>query len=165
MTKGPCAEQRTAFLSAPSLMKSITRSFLFAFALGLLPLGAALTATTAVATPSSEGAEVYFISPKDGETVSGPVVVRFGLKGMGIAPANIEMPGTGHHHLILDAPLPDLTKTIPTDENHLHYGLGQTEVELKLAPGKHTLQLLFGDHLHVPHTPAVFSDQITITVK
>jgi len=145
-------------------MKSITRSFLFAFALGLLPVGASLTATTAVATPSNEGAKVYFISPKGGDTVHGPVIVRFGLKGMGIAPANIEMPGTGHHHLILDAPLPDLTKTIPTDDNHLHYGLGQTEVELKLAPGKHTLQLLFGDHLHVPHTPALFSEQITITV-
>jgi len=144
-------------------MKSITRSFLFV--LGLLPAAAALTATTAGAMPSAEGAKLYFISPKDGDVVRGPVVVRFGLKGMGIAPANIEMPGTGHHHLILDAPLPDLTKTIPTDDNHLHYGLGQTEVELELAPGKHTLQLLFGDHLHIPHTPPLFSEQITITVK
>jgi len=146
-------------------MKSITRCFLFALALGLLPIGAALTATTASATPANEGAKLYFISPKNGDVVRGPVTVRFGLKGMGIAPAAIEMPGTGHHHLILDAPLPDLTKTIPTDDNHLHYGLGQTEVELTLPPGKHTLQLLFGDHLHVPHTPPLFSEQITITVK
>ncbi|KXU34474.1 rod shape-determining protein RodA [Cephaloticoccus primus] len=145
-------------------MKYITRSFLFALALGLLPFGVALTAPRAVAAPSPEGAEVYFISPKDGEVVRGPVVVRFGLKGMGISPAGIEVPGTGHHHLILDAPLPDLSKAIPTDDNHLHYGLGQTEVALTLAPGKHTLQLLLGDHLHVPHTPALFSKQITITV-
>jgi len=126
-----------------------------------------LTVASAVATAADApaGAKVYFISPDNGATVSSPVTVRFGLSGMGVAPAGIEMAGTGHHHLIVDAPLPDVTKTNPTDEKHLHFGGGQTETQLTLPPGQHTLQLVLGDYLHIPHTPPVVSEKITITVK
>lgn len=129
----------------------------------------AALATVAVAqvkrTPSPAGAEVYIISPKDGETVSSPVNVKFGLKGMGVAPAGIAFDGAGHHHLIVDADLPPAGAPIPADANHVHFGKGQTETSLELKPGKHTLQLLLGDQLHVPHDPVVASKKITITVK
>jgi hypothetical protein len=97
--------------------------------------------------------------------VESPVVVRFGLKGMGVAPAGIEKKDTGHHHLLIDTPVPDLTKSVPADEKHRHFGAGQTEVSVPLSPGKHTLQLLLGDHNHVPHEPAVASKQISVMVK
>lgn len=116
-------------------------------------------------TPSPSGAEVYFISPHDGETVSSPVTVRFGLKNMGVAPAGVDAPNTGHHHLLIDTGLPPLDKPIPSDDHHKHFGKGQTETNLELAPGKHTLQLLLGDFAHTPHSPPVMSKQITITVK
>jgi hypothetical protein len=116
-------------------------------------------------TDAPEGAEVYIISPKDGATVESPVTVVFGLKGMGVAPAGIDLPKTGHHHIIIDAPTPDLDKPIPTDDHHKHFGGGQTEVTLDLTPGQHTLQLVLGDRNHVPHTKAVVSKAITITVE
>ncbi len=112
-----------------------------------------------------DGAEVYFITPRDGETVSSPVVVRFGLAKMGVAPAGIEKKGTGHHHLIVDAALPPMDLPIPSDEHHRHFGGGQTEVVLDLPPGRHTLQLVLADHLHIPHDPPIVSERITITVK
>jgi len=111
------------------------------------------------------GAEAYIISPQDGETVKSPFVVRFGLKGMGVAPAGIEMPGTGHHHLIIDAPLPPAGQPVPFDDQHKHFGKGQTETELSLPPGEHTLQLMLGDHTHIPHDPVVASKPIRIRVE
>jgi len=115
---------------------------------------------------ASPGAQVYFISPHTGATVSSPVTVRFGLKGMGIAPAGLYKEGTGHHHLLIDVKKrPPLNQPIPNDKNHRHFGGGQTETTLKLSPGKHTLQLLLGDLVHIPHEPAVLSKKITITVK
>ena len=116
-------------------------------------------------TPAVEGAVVYIVSPADGATVSSPVTVVFGLKGMGVAPAGTENDKTGHHHLIVDAPLPPLGEPIPADERHIHFGGGQTEYTIELAPGSHTLQLLLGDLNHVPHDPVVASEPITITVK
>ncbi|NVJ99054.1 MAG: DUF4399 domain-containing protein [Alphaproteobacteria bacterium] len=110
-------------------------------------------------------ARAYIISPKDGDHVSSPVTVIFGLKGMGVAPAGTDKARTGHHHLIIDSDLPPLDENIPADEHHIHFGGGQTEVELTLAPGKHTLQLLLGDMNHIPHKPAIYSEKITITVK
>ena len=130
---------------------------------------AVAVATVAVAqvkrTPSPKGAEVYFIAPADGATLTSPVTVKFGLKGMGVAPAGIAFEGTGHHHLIIDADLPPLDAPIPADANHVHFGKGQTETTIELEPGKHTLQLLLGDQTHTPHDPAVASKKITITVK
>jgi hypothetical protein len=116
-------------------------------------------------TPTPDGAAVYFITPTDGDKVSSPLTVRFGLKGMGVAPAGLDNPNTGHHHLIIDAPLPRPDLPIPNDANHKHFGGGQTEVVLELMPGKHTLQLLLGDMNHVPHTKPLVSKQITITVE
>ncbi|ANX03059.1 DUF4399 domain-containing protein [Immundisolibacter cernigliae] len=117
------------------------------------------------ATPAPPGAEVYFISPKDGQTVSSPVTVRFGLKGMGVAPAGTQKDATGHHHLLIDADLPPLDQPVPTDDHHKHFGAGQTETVITLPPGKHTLQLLLGDFAHTPHEPPVMSPKITIEVK
>ncbi|GIX36499.1 MAG: rod shape-determining protein RodA [Lysobacteraceae bacterium] len=127
---------------------------------------ASLSATAQTApTPAPEGARLYFISPKDGETVRGEVKVRFGLSGMGVAPAGVAVEGTGHHHLLIDVEeLPPLDRPIPADEHHVHFGKGQTETVLRLAPGRHTLQLLLGDHLHRPHQPPVISERITIEV-
>lgn len=115
-------------------------------------------------TPSSPNTELYFITPSSGATVKGPVVVKFGLRGMGVSPAGLEKAGTGHHHLLVNVPLPNLEYNIVMDENHLHFGGGQTETTLDLAPGTHTLQLLLGDQNHLPHNPPVYSEQITITV-
>lgn len=115
---------------------------------------------------SPAGAELYIIAPQDGETVKGPVTVRFGLRGMGVAPAGINMVGTGHHHLLVDVEaLPAMDKPLPKDDQHQHFGAGQTETTLNLAPGKHTLQLVLGDQLHIPHDPPVVSKKITITVE
>lgn len=115
---------------------------------------------------ATAGVELYLISPQDGDTVKSPVTVRFGLKGMGVAPAGIDMIGTGHHHLMVDVEtLPALDKPLPKDETHLHFGAGQTETTLTLTPGKHTLQLVLGDQLHIPHQPPVLSKKITITVE
>lgn len=126
--------------------------------------GIALTAG-AEPTAAPEGAKVYIIAPADGAEVTSPVTVQFGLAGMGVAPAGTQAPHTGHHHLIIDSELPVLDQPVPKDEKHIHFGGGQTEVTLELSPGEHTLQLLMGDHLHVPHNPPVISERITITVK
>lgn len=115
---------------------------------------------------SAFSAEVYFVSPSDGDEVSSPVEIVFGLKGIGVAPAGINFPNTGHHHLLVDLEaLPDLNASIPADENHIHFGKGQTQTLLSLDPGEHSLQLLFGDWMHVPHTEPIFSEKITIFVK
>jgi hypothetical protein len=117
-------------------------------------------------TPSPEGATVYIISPQDGTTISGALTVTFGLKGLGVAPAGIDYPDTGHHHLLVDAErLPPSDQPIPSDDQHLHFGRGQTETVLKLEPGTYTLQLILGDRNHVPHDPPVVSEKITITVR
>ena len=116
-------------------------------------------------TPSTPGAQVYIISPADGAEIDGPVTVRFGLRGMGVAPAGYPGEATGHHHLIVDAELPALDASIPTDDRHRHFGGGQTETTLELPPGPHTLQLLFADHNHVPHDPPLASQRITVHVK
>lgn len=108
---------------------------------------------------------LYFISPQNGDVVQGKVTVQFGLKNFGIAPAGVLRDNTGHHHLIIDSELPDLSKPIPSDANHIHFGGGQTETTLELAPGKHTLQLLLGNAMHIPHKPVIKSEKITITVK
>lgn len=127
----------------------------------------ALGMTSALARePSPAGAEVYIVSPKDGAKVKGPVTVVFGLKGMGVAPAGIKMENTGHHHLLIDSDPPsDLSQPLPANEKSVHFGKGQTETTLTLPPGRHTLQLVLGDSLHVPHEPPVMSKKITIVVE
>lgn len=134
----------------------------FAAILGLMFPAAAQEAKS----PWPAGAKLYFISPENGAVVSSPVTVRFGLSGLGVAPSGVEKEKTGHHHLLIDTDIPtDLTLAIPADDNNRHYGGGQTEVSLELKPGEHTLQLLMGDHGHVPHDPPLASEKIKITVK
>ncbi|MBV9563746.1 MAG: DUF4399 domain-containing protein [Bradyrhizobium sp.] len=135
-----------------------------AFALVL----AAVTLAKAGETVAPAGAKVYFINIKDGDTVKSPANIQFGLSGMGIAPAGVETADTGHHHLFIDTDAPEgdaLNNTIPMDEHHMHFGKGQTEGSVPLAPGKHTLQLVLGDWTHIPHKPPVMSEKITITVE
>ncbi|WP_068113662.1 DUF4399 domain-containing protein [Tropicimonas marinistellae] len=140
-----------------------------------LILSAFLAATPASAqeTPSPEGARVYFANIENGANVASPVTVQFGLEGMEVAPAGTDAPDSGHHHLLVDrAPFgqgemgaEELTVGLPADDNHIHFGKGQTEVTLELASGVHTLQLVLGDMNHVPHSPPVVSDVIMITVE
>src|SRR6185312_8853188 len=115
-----------------------------------------------LANPAPAGAKVYFIGPKDGDTVSNPVKVVFGLSGMGIAPAGTQFENTGHHHLLIDDPQIDVTQPLPQNDQVKHFGKGQTEASIELKPGKHTLQLLFADWKHQPFNPSVQSDKITI---
>ena len=117
------------------------------------------------ASPSPEGAKAYIVSPADGDTVSSPVKVVFGLDGMEVVPAGTDKPNSGHHHLLINTDEPDLDKPIPKDAKHVHFGKGQTETTVELEPGRHTLQLLLGDKAHIPHNPPVASEVITITVK
>ncbi len=128
---------------------------------------ACLLSLTGVASERSAApaeAQAYIVSPKDGETVGQTFTVRFGLKGMGVAPAGIAKENTGHHHLLIDMEeLPPLDRPLGSDVKH--FGGGQTEVTLTLPAGKHTLQLILGDHMHIPHNPPVVSEKITITVK
>ena len=117
-------------------------------------------------TTAPAGVELYFISPKDGDTVAGEVTVRFGLRGMGVSPAGTMKQGTGHHHLLIDVDsLPPLDMPIPADEHHVHFGGGQTETTIKLTPGKHTLQLDLADSLHMQFDPPIVSKKINVTVK
>jgi hypothetical protein len=115
-------------------------------------------------TASVEGAELYFVDLKDGATVATKVTIRFGLRGMGVAPAGEDREKTGHHHLLIDAELPPLDQPIANDSNHLHFDAGQSEAEVTLDPGTHTLQLLLGDKDHVPHNPPVMSPRIQVVV-
>ncbi len=114
---------------------------------------------------AAEGARVFFISPSHGETVSNPVRIEFGIEGMAVVKAGDNQPHSGHHHLIVDSDLPDPTLPIPADANHIHFGDGSTTTEITLEPGEHHLQMLLGDHLHIPHNPPLVSQPIVITVE
>ena len=129
-------------------------------------LAAFATPPTLARDPAPAGAEVYIVVPRDGAKIKGPATVVFGLKGMGVAPAGIRMENTGHHHLLIDTDPPaDLSQPLPANEKVVHFGKGQTETTLTLPSGRHTLQLVLGDSLHIPHDPAVVSKKITITVE
>ena len=141
-------------------MKLLTR--ITAFVCLLIALAA--HSADAVRTASPEGASLYIISPADGDTVSDTCTVVFGLEGMGVAPAGTEKPNTGHHHLVVDGKeLPSLNQPMGSDVKH--FGGGQTQTTLTLPKGEHTLQLVLGDHNHVPHDPPVVSEVITVTVE
>ncbi len=132
--------------------------------LGLGCVAMSVLASGMEKTSAPADAEVYIVSPKDGETVEKTFTVQFGLKGMGVAPAGIDKPNTGHHHLMVDGKaLPAMDQPMGGDVKH--FGGGQTEVTLTLEPGKHTLQLIMGDKNHVPHHPPVISKKVTVTVK
>jgi hypothetical protein len=142
----------------PKLQPILIALLLATFALG------EPTPAAAGPTPSPPGAEVYFIGLKDGDTISTKSTIHFGLRGMGVAPAGSDRTNSGHHHLIVDAPTPPADVEIPNDFQHLHFGAGQTETELTLLPGEHTLQLVLGDKNHIPHNPPVMSERIKVKV-
>jgi hypothetical protein len=133
--------------------------------LAILAFALASVASAQERAPAPNGAQVYIISPREGAKLKNPVVVQFGLKGMGVAPAGIKFDDTGHHHLLVDTAAPtDSSVPLPSTEHIKHFGKGQTETTLTLTPGKHTLQLLFADLNHIPHNPPVISRKITVTV-
>ena len=140
---------------------------MFAIAAALALVGAGFTAQAQDRTPSPAGAKVFIISPKNGATVTSPVTVKFGVKGMAVVPAGTKQDNSGHHHLLIDTDVPsDLSLPLPSvPDKVVHFGKGQTETTLTLPPGKHTLQLVFADANHIPHNPAVISKKITITVS
>ena len=141
------------------------KSFLFLLLL-LAYLVSAASANELVST-APEGAKVYIISPKDGQTVPSRFTVKFGLSGMGVAPAGVDKANTGHHHILIDSDIAslDMSQPLPASDKVKHFGGGQTETELELSPGKHTLQLLLGNYLHIPHDNPVVSEKITVIVK
>ncbi|MFL9918400.1 DUF4399 domain-containing protein [Paraburkholderia fungorum] len=118
-------------------------------------------------TPAPAGAHAYIGYPNDGQVVPAnkPFRVWFGLRYMGVAPKGVKYPNTGHHHLLIDTDLPPMDQEIPSDRNHLHFGAGETETMIQLPPGKHTLQLLMGDDMHIPHNPPVYSKKITVIAR
>jgi hypothetical protein len=161
-------------------MKTLSSGLLIAASMGLIVSGcgqppappaepasepAAAQAPAPIRSTAPEGASVAIVSPKDGAVVSSPVTVQFDLQGMTLAPAGDATANSGHHHLLVDAPVPDLGQVIPKDAQHLHFGQGQATAEITLEPGQHTLQLLLGDGHHLPHNPPVLSPPITITVQ
>lgn len=143
------------------------KSLMFAGALMLAPiLQAAEKPQADLMSEAPEDAKVYIISPQDGEKVGQTFIVRFGLSGMGVAPAGVNKDKTGHHHLLIDVDeMPDMTKPLPASEKVVHFGGGQTEAKLTLPPGKHTLQLVMGNYLHIPHKKPVVSEKITVVVE
>ncbi|MEM7707517.1 MAG: DUF4399 domain-containing protein [Pseudomonadota bacterium] len=123
------------------------------------------TPTALPRTPAPEGARAFIVEPADGAVVSSPVKIVFGAENIQVIAAGNDAPGSGHHHLIIDAPLPDLDKPIPASDNYRHFGGAQTEATVELEPGQHELRLLFGDYLHIPHDPPVYSEVVTISVQ
>jgi hypothetical protein len=144
-------------------MTSMTRKL--AACLVAMTLCAGIAA--AAETTAPDNAYLYIGWPNDGEVLPAnqPFRVWFGLRNMGVAPKGAPKPNTGHHHLLINTDLPPLDQEIPSDRNHIHFGAGQTETMIELPPGTHTLQLLMGDHNHMPHNPPVYSRKITVYVK
>lgn len=142
-----------------NMLRGFILATLAAAVLGVVPAQAARTA-------AQKDAEVYIIWPPDGAVIHGGAFwLRMGLRNMGVCPKTIEMPNCGHHHVLIDTDPPPMGEQIASDRNHLHFGAGETEARIELPPGKHTLQLLLGDHNHIPHDPPVLSKKITITVQ
>jgi Domain of unknown function (DUF4399) len=151
------------------------RSLLLAAMIGVASTALAQTppasppATPPAAAPAAPPPPkvVYFINLKDGQTVTSPFKIQFGLSGMGVAPAGVDKPNTGHHHLLIDTTLSadQMKGAIPMDAQHLHFGGGQTETMVTLPPGKHTLQLELANWSHIPFDPPVQSPVITVNVQ
>lgn len=142
---------------------SLTRVGMALLAMALFPVAVFAQVPR---TPAPENASVYFIEPADGATISGPVRVVMGLRNLGVAPAGADLPNTGHHHILVNVrEFPPMDAPLPATDHVRHFGGGQTETMLELPTGTHTLQLLVGDHNHIPHDPPIISERITITVS
>jgi hypothetical protein len=149
-----------------NVMRTVFSVFVASIFAGLAAMPA-WTQSAPAQTPSPNGAKAYFINLKDGQIVTSPFLIQFELSSMGVAPAGVEKPNTGHHHPLIDATLSgdELKQPIPMDDGHRHFGNGQTEAMITSPPGPHKLQLVLGDWSHIPHTPPVMSDVITVTVR
>jgi len=160
------SNRRLSFARFWSLQQLVTLTVAIAFSLMTLISAVPSAIAASAISHADKSAFTYLIAPDNGQTLPQEFIVKFGLSGMGVAPAGIEKDGTGHHHLLIDVEeLPDLTQPLPSTENIRHFGGGQTETKLTLAPGEHTLQLLLGNYTHIPHDNPVLSDKITITVE
>ena len=116
-----------------------------------------------VVPPPNREAEAYFTNLKDGDRVTSPFVVRFGLSMRGLVPAGSSAGRAGHHHLLVNQSLPlDFTKPLPFTEQYIHFGKGQMETVLNLKPGSYQLHLLLADKGHIPYF--VYSKPMHITV-
>jgi Domain of unknown function (DUF4399) len=148
-------------------IRPIVRRSLAAWFGAILAIAAVTAVADAGQTPSAPGAKVYFVDPHDGDVVTSPFTVHFGVTGMTLAPAGTQTPNSGHHHLFIDTTFSpgDADRPIPMDSQHLHFGKAQTEAVINLPQGTHTLQLVLGDYSHIPHNPPVVSQPITITVR
>jgi hypothetical protein len=153
-------------MSAVSFLQEAIMRSLLSHTLVTILLCLWVEAPVLAGTPAPEGTKLYIISPQDGAVVSNPVRVQFGLRGMGVAPAGVDKAKTGHHHLLIDVTeMPRMDQPLPSDERHRHFGGGQTEVDLTLSPGEHRLQLILGDKDHIPFSPPVVSQPVTIIVE
>lgn len=158
--KGLISSPATTPVATPDATRTSARASFFSTILTAIFMLSPLVAM------AGEEASVYFISPQDGEVLSGEFKVQFGLKGMGVAPAGVQKDHTGHHHLLIDVDtLPAMDMPLPATDQIKHFGGGQTETTLNLEPGQHTLQLLLGDYAHIPMNPPIMSEKITITVE
>jgi len=138
----------------------------FGFVIGLFFLIAPNAIADTQVSHAPADAQAYIVEPANGDTLSSTFTVKFGLFGMDLAPAGTKQENTGHHHLLIDqSKLPDLQASLPSTEQIQHFGKAQTQTELTLSPGKHTLRLLLGNYAHMPHDNPVISKPITITVK
>ena len=147
------------------MIKNRVKPLLIVLISSYLSVNIGMNVVFAESTPAARNAKAYIIWPYNDSVIKGGKLwVRMGLRNVGVAPAGIEFPNTGHHHLLVDTDLPPFDEEIPNDKNHLHFGGGQTEARLELSPGEHTLQLLLADHDHRPHNPPIYSKQITIIV-
>jgi hypothetical protein len=136
----------------------------------LIALSAVLICLTSAAHAQGKlapkDALLYFVWPQNGATIKGGFWCRFGLRNMGVTHAGDDFQNTGHHHLLIDvSEALDPNEPIPQDKSHLHFGSGQTETRIELAPGKHTLQLVLGDAKHYPFSPPIVSDKISVRIK
>ncbi|MGY8962744.1 MAG: DUF4399 domain-containing protein [Rhodospirillales bacterium] len=142
------------------------RSYIVALAVAFVSATAFAQSEEWPRTGSAPNTVAYIVSPSNGETVPGTFRIQFGLKGMGVAPAGVEYPDSGHHHLLVNRVAPMMSEPLPSgDSDLLHFGGGQTETTLSLEPGEYTLQMILGDQDHVPHDPPVMSKKVTITVE
>lgn len=110
------------------------------------------------------GGRVFFVAPEDGATVSSPLTVVFGAEDLEIVKAGVMQADTGHHHIIIDGEPVEEGMTVPTDDQHIHFGDGQTEAEIELPPGEHTLTMQLADGAHRSYG-AAYSATITVTVE
>lgn len=110
------------------------------------------------------GHKIFFVTPQDGAKVKSPLKIQMGLEGMDVKPAGELVENSGHHHLIIDGAPIEAGVVVPADDKHIHFGQGQTETEVELSPGEHTLTLQFADGHHKSYGPEM-STTIRVTVE